>query len=284
MSVNGMTLTPGKLGGLKTRKASDDRSLPSLCIYGGPGTGKTTLAASAFEVPDMQPVLHLNIENGTQSIKDIYPDLEIIDIDRFKQLQEVYNELYKGRDFDSQTCAGYKTIILDNLTEGQKKGMEHIFQAEKLAATGINFTEFAMATFSNGGWNQSSEQMRKLIRAFRELPCYIILVAWETDIDKSDDRHKWTPAFTAKLAGEMPGMVNDVYRLSLDRNGTRILQTSLTVKGVETTVAKDRTRKLPARLENPTMPLIHQYWSGALVKSAEDAPKTTGNLKIGKKI
>lgn len=274
------TLTPGKLGGLKTRKASDDRSLPSLCIYGGSGTGKTTLAASSVEVPDMNPVLHLNIENGTQSITGIYPDLEIIDIARFKQLQEVYNDLYKGQDFDAQTCAGYRTIILDNLTEAQSKGMEHIFQSEKLASTGINFTEFVMASWENKGWNTSSQQMRKLIRAFRELPCYIILVAWEVDIDKSESRHKWTPAFTAKLAGEMPGMVNDVYRLSIDRNGVRSLQTGLSGD----VVAKDRTRKLPFKLDNPTMPLIHQYWSGALVKSDEDTNKPTGNLKIGKKI
>lgn len=275
-------LSPGKLGGLKTRRASDDRSLPSLCIYGGPGTGKTTLAASSIEIPEMNPVLHLNIENGTQSIKDIYPDLEIIDIDHFKQLQTVYSELYRARDHESQTCAGYKTIILDNLTEGQKKGMEHIFQAEKLAATGINFTEFQMATFANGGWNQSSEQMRKLIRAFRELPCYIILVAWETDIEKSESRHKWTPAFTSKLAGEMPGMVNDVYRLSITADGSnsRVLQTGLS----KDVVAKDRTRKLPFKLENPTMKLIHDYWSGALVKSDEDdKPKSTSTLKIGKK-
>ena len=273
----GPTLTPGKLGGLKTRRAAEDRSLPSVCIYGGPGTGKTTLAASAIEVPDMNPVLHLNIENGTQSVKDIYPDLEIIDIERFKQLQTVYDALYQGQDFDAQTCAGYRTVILDNLTEGQKKGMEHIFQAEKLAAQGVNVTEFVMATFANGGWNQSSEQMRKLIRAFRELPCYIILVAWEIDIDKSESRHKWTPAFTAKLAGEMPGMVNDVYRLSVNRDGTRTLQTGLSGDAV----AKDRTRKLPMKLESPTMPLIHAYWSGTLVKSAEDTPKKTGNLKFG---
>ena len=276
-----MTLTPGKLGGLKTRKASDDRSLPSLCIYGGPGTGKTTLAASSVDVPDMNPVLHLNIENGTQSVSSIYPDLEIIDIDRFKQLQEAYNELYKGQDFDAQTCAGYRTIILDNVTEGQKKGMEHIFQAEKLAAQGINFTEFVMATFANGGWNQSSEQMRKMIRAFRELPCYVIIVAWELDIEKSESRHKWTPAFTAKLAGEMPGMVNDVYRLALGLDGTtRTLQTGLS----KDVVAKDRTRRLPFKLDNPTMKLVHDYWTGALVKSEEDTPQKSGNLKIGKKI
>ena len=275
-----MTLTPGKLGGLKTRKASDDRSLPSVCIYGGPGTGKTTLAASSIEVPEMQPVLHLNIENGTQSISGIYPDLEIIDITKFQQLQDAYNSLYSERDYDTQTCAGYRTIILDNLTEGQSKGMEHIFQEDKLAGKGINFSEFVMATYENGGWNKSSQQMRKLIRAYRELPCYIILVAWEADIDKSKDRHKWTPAFTAKLAGEMPGMVNDVYRLAIRRDGIRELQTGLSGD----VVAKDRTRKLPKKLESPTMPLIHQYWSGALVKSPEDdAPKTSGNLKLGKK-
>jgi len=275
-----MTLTPGKLGGLKTRKASDDRSLPSVCIYGGPGTGKTTLAASSIEVPEMQPVLHLNIENGTQSISGIYPDLEIIDITKFQQLQDAYNSLYSERDYDTQTCAGYRTIILDNLTEGQSKGMEHIFQEDKLAGKGINFSEFVMATYENGGWNKSSQQMRKLIRAYRELPCYIILVAWEADIDKSKDRHKWTPAFTAKLAGEMPGMVNDVYRLAIRRDGIRELQTGLSGD----VVAKDRTRKLPKKLESPTMPLIHQYWSGALVKSPEDdAPKTSGNLKLGRK-
>jgi len=82
------------------------------------------------------------------------------------------------------------------------------------------------------------------------------------------------------LAGEMPGMVNDVYRLSVDRSGVRSLQTGLSGD----VVAKDRTRKLPFKLDNPTMPLIHQYWSGALVKSAEDTNKPTGNLKIGKKI
>src|SRR4051812_41180721 len=188
------TLTPGKLGGLTTRKASDDRSLPSLCIYGGSGAGKTTLAASSMDVPDMNPVLHLNIENGTQSVKDIYPDLEIIDIEHFKQLQSVYTELYKGQDFDAQTCAGYRTGVLDNLTESQKKGMEHIFQSEKLASSGTNFPGFGVATFGGGGCSQSRKEMRKLIRAFRGLPCNTILGAWKTDTEKRQTRHKWTPA------------------------------------------------------------------------------------------
>lgn len=267
-------LKQGSIGGLKTRKASDDRSLPSICIYGGPGTGKTTLAATACDVPQMNPVLHLNIENGTSSIKTLYPDLEIVDITKFAELQSVYNDLFKQRDFESQTCAGYKTIILDNLTEGQKKGIEHIFESDSLSRTGISFTEFTMPTFSNGGWNVSSEQMRKLIRAFRELPCYVIFVAWEIDLDKSESRHLWTPAFTNKLANEAPGMMNDVYRYYFNRDGVRTLGTNRD----RDRIAKDRTRLLPKEIPNPTMQVIYDYWNGILVKSPDEDKPASGGM------
>jgi hypothetical protein len=266
-------LKPGQLGKLKTRKASDDRSLPSVVIYGGSGTGKTTLAASAMEVPEMQPVISLNIENGTQSVRFKYPDLEVADINHFLELQDAYDALYDGMDRETQTCAGYKTVILDNITEGQQKGMEHIFKADNMRKGGISFTEFVMASFQNGGWNRSSEQMRKLIRAFKELPCNIIFVAWEMDFNKGTDGAPtlWTPAFTHTLAGNAPGLVNDVYRLYFDRDGDRALQTNRT----RNVVAKDRTTRLPFQMKNPTMRQIYDYWSGTLVKSPEDdAPKS----------
>lgn len=269
-------LSPGTIGGLKTRKASEDRSLPSICIYGGPGIGKTTLVASAIEVPEMNPVLHLNIENGTGSIKELYPDLEIIDIFKFKDLQTVYDHLYKHSDYETQTCAGYKTVILDNLTEGQKKGMEHIYEGEGLAKQGISFTEFMMPSFANQGWNISSEQMRKLIRAFRELPCYVIFVCWEIDIDKGDSRHLWTPAFTNKLANEAPGMMNDVYRYYLSRDGVRTLGTSRE----KDRIAKDRTRRLPKEIPDPSMQVVFDYWNGARVKDPEEDKKpVAGGMK-----
>ena len=274
-------LSIGSLGGLKTRKASDDKSLPSICIYGGPGIGKTTLAATAYDVPDMNPVLHLNIENGTSSLKTIYPNLEIIDIPRFQLLQDVYNDLYKMADFESGTCAGYRTIILDNLTEGQKKGMEHIFEEDGAGKRGVSFSEFQMATFANGGWNKSSEQIRKLIRAFRELPCYIIFVTWEVDIDKGENSHLWTPAFTSKLAGEAPGMMNDVFRYYFDRNGVRTLGTSRE----RNRIAKDRTRLLPKEIPNPTMQILYDYWNGLRVKDPDEdkKPTTTGGSGLAKR-
>jgi hypothetical protein len=70
-------------------------------------------------------------------------------------------------------------------------------------------------------------------------------------------------------------MVNDVYRLSLNREGGRVLTTSRT----PIVVAKDRSRKLPKELTNPTMSLIYDYWSGTLVKSAEDDSNKKSTLK-----
>lgn len=272
-------LTPGKLGKLKTRKASEESSLPSICIYGGPGTGKTTLGASACEVEAMSPVLSLNIENGTQSISTLYPDVEVFDVTTFKALQSAYDELYDNSDFEAKTCAGFKTVLVDNLTEGQKKGMEHIFADDNTGRMKSSFTDFVMGSWSDGSYNKNSEQMRKLIRAFRELPCYVIMVAWEKDLNKDEKKHLWSPAFSKTFAEEAPGMMNDVYRYSFDTEGQRSLQTNRT----KDVVAKDRTRLLPTHIQNPSMKLLHDYWTGALVKP-DEATQTTTRSTLRKKI
>jgi hypothetical protein len=267
-----MTLTPGNLGKLKTRRAGDDASMPSVCVYGGPGTGKTTLCASAAEVPDMNPIIHLNIENGTQSISEKYPEITVVDIERFSELQEAYDVLARNKDKEDKSCAGYRTIIIDNLTEGQKLGAEHYVDpsgSKKIP----NFAEFEMANWQD--YNKISEMMRRLIRAFRELPCYVFFVAWEKDLSKGEKTHLWTPAFSKTFAEEAPGMMNDVYRLSFNKDGTRILTTARSSSGGTEIVAKDRTGKLPATVENPNMDLLWQYWTGKLIKTTE--PNNSNN-------
>ena len=264
-----MILEPGKLGKLKTRKASNDVTMPSICIYGGSGVGKTTLAASATEVEDMSPVLHLNVENGTQSISEIYPDIDVVDITSFPMLQDAFNELHKTRDAELKTCAGYRTVIVDNLTEAQKFAAEHY-----IGETSSSFTTFEMAQWQD--YNKISEMMRRFIRSFRALPCYVIFVAWEMDTDKNDKTHLWTPGFSKKFAEEAPGLMNDVFRLHFNREGERTLQTART----KDAVAKDRTGKLPATIVTPSMDTLWQYWTGKLTKPTTEA--RTG-LKFGAK-
>jgi len=264
------SLANGKLGNLKVRKAGDDEQHHSTIIYGDGGIGKTTLAASACEVPAMSPVLHLNIENGAQSIREIYPDIDVVDIDNIMDLQSVY------RDLHAHKGAGYKTCIVDNLTEGQQQGIEHILETAKQIT---DFTEFESASFSNGAWSKSSEQMRKLVRYFRALPMNVIFICWKknySDNAKAD----WRPAFTKTFGGEAPGMVNSVYHYYM-RDGKRVLQTGIT----DTAVAKDRTGKLPKLIQDPTYSKLNDYWVGNLVKPTEAEIQATkasaGKAKIG---
>lgn len=260
------SLRPGQLGGLKVRKASESQANPTLLIYGEGGSGKTTLAASACEVPELCPVLHLNIENGADSIRS-NQDIEVVDIDSVTELQNVYNDL---RNHDG---AGYKTVIVDNLTEAQSQGLDHILKSPKI----INdFVEFEGASWSNGAYSRSSEQMRKLMRYFRDLPLYTIFIAWERDYS-DNNIPKWGPNFTKTFGQEAPGLVNDVYHLTV-KGDRRVLQTNLSDK----VSAKDRTGTLPNPLIDPTMKKIHDYWTGKLDKNAEPEPAATQTSKLKK--
>lgn len=254
--TDNQSLTVSNLGGLKVRKAADTKKNPTTLIYGAGGTGKTTLAASAADVPELCPVLHLNIENGADSIAS-RDNIEVVDIDNIRELQNVFAELYQ------KSGAGYRTIIPDNLTEAQAHGLDDILKTGK----GMNFVDFEGASYANGAWNQSSQQMRKLMRYFRDLPVYTIFIAWEKNYADDNSPADIGPAFTKTFGAEAPGLVNDVYRLTV-KGGERVLQTGRS----DRVAAKDRTQTLPTIIKNPTMSVLHDFWTGKTAKTEPAAP------------
>lgn len=242
-------LRQGSIGGLKTHKASEEGGHAKILIYGEPSVGKTRLAGSASEIAEWSPILVLNIENGALALRSVYPDVDVLPIRTFGQLQKVFDDLALGKH-------EYKTVVLDNITEGQKQGLEYIFDGDEQST---DFTDFMDANWKNGSWNRSSEQMRKMMRYFRDLPMNVIFVAWAKDHSKVENKVRMGPAFSRSFAAEAPGLVDTVvyyYFSGTDR--------VLLCQGTERAVAKDRNDRLPQTITDPTMAKIVAYWNNEL--------------------
>lgn len=216
-----------------------------MMIYGLSGVGKTRLAGSAFEVPELCPLLFMNIEGGDLTLRSTYPDIEAVRITSWEQLKNVYVSLKKGGH-------GYKTVILDSGTEMQKMGMDHTM-LQRHGGDDLAVPEIKE-------WNINVEQVRKYVRLFRDLEgVNVIITALErVDVDKRTQMSRKKPSFSGKVADEVAGFLDIVtylYVEEIDKVNTRILLTG----NIPGTVAKDRSGSLPLQIANPTMRQIYDY-------------------------
>src|SRR4051812_4997929 len=85
----------------------------NLLIYGEPGAGKTYLAATAQDSEATSPILFLDVEGGTVTIRR-RKDVDVVKVRSMQQVEEIHNKLY------ADTERYYKTVIIDSLTELQK--------------------------------------------------------------------------------------------------------------------------------------------------------------------
>src|SRR5687767_15519909 len=131
MTILDEVLTPTYLAGLHILKASEQAPNINMLVYGQYGVGKTLLAGSADEVPELRKVLMLDIEGGKLTLRHTYPNVEVVRIADWNKLADVYDELRAGLHTQ------YNTVIIDSLTEAQVFNLDKILLAEVLAAQEI---------------------------------------------------------------------------------------------------------------------------------------------------
>ena len=84
-------------------------SQASIVLYGMPGCGKTTLAASAVDVPELRDVLILDFENSSAAVAEKYgehPNLDVVQLRDWKKATQVL-------DLVLTTPHQYKTVVID---------------------------------------------------------------------------------------------------------------------------------------------------------------------------
>lgn len=225
----------------------------NLLVYGQPGVGKTRLAGSASKVPQMSPVLLLDFEGGTLSLASDYGDVNVVRCQSWTSVDRLYGALYDRNP--------YKTIVIDSLSETQKFSMSQIMR-DVVAKDSERDPDVA----SLREWGKNGEQIRRLVRAFRDLPCHTIFTALVTE-DRDERTNTWrtSPGLSGKLKGEVAGYVDIVmfmYKKEVGKLNEREVRTLALTQGTERQIAKDRSGMLPVIMESPTMEDIYKLIIG----------------------
>lgn len=243
-------LTQDNLGGLRVRSVVEEAEYFNLMIYGESSVGKTTLAGSAVEVPEMRPVIFLDIEGGTLSLRDKYPEVEKVRIDGWNDLVDVYIDLK-----DNPTR--YKTVVLDSVSELEEFGMEEIMnRAIKKAEDEGDERDPDLPQIGEHG--KSSNRMRKVIRRFRDLPMNTVFTALErVDVDKKN-RRTIKPRLSPKLSSQVSGFLDVVLYMYKKETEDEIRRVVLS-EATDEVIAKDRTNRLPQTIADPTMSAIYDF-------------------------
>jgi len=250
-------LAVGNIGKLKTRSSGNTGRINAL-IYGEPGAGKSLLAAMASMVPEMSPVLYVDLDNGTtvlehlpQEARDQITTIPDEDVQlTWDDMQEVYDYLFKGRH-------PFKTVIVDSVTEAQAINMGHLAGYDEQVEINAPMPKF-------DEWNETTAQMRRFFRAFRDLKMnsFFIATTSETPDPKSaakkgeDPKMLIRPSLSKKLRGDAPAFFDVVlymYALRRGRQNIRFVQTDKD----DFVIAKCRFPGVPVVIENPTMELLY---------------------------
>jgi hypothetical protein len=222
----------------------------NMLIYAESGVGKTVLCGSAAAVSEMGPVLFIDVEGGTMSLMDFYPNVQVIRIQSWNDMQRLVKLIAKGDH-------GYNTIVIDSLSECSKLSMQNVMDVE--VATSSRDIDPDVPEIRH--WGKNIEQMRRFVRTMRDLEVNVLFTAL-SDKEK-DNKGKWQsyPMMPGKLSKEIPGFMDIVcyyYIKSTKREGKDVKQRLLVSTSTDTAVAKDRSNKLPQVMEEPTMAKIYE--------------------------
>ncbi len=201
-----------------------------VLIYGEPGTGKTTFAATS-----PNPLL-IDVERGARSVLNVDNPVDVLEYKSIAQIEAAIGYLQGGHS----SFKKYDTIILDSFSEMQRRLID-----AQLRALGQGAPVYKADW---GVYGENTQRLRMLLSAFRDIDKNLICTA-QAKVEKDDQTGlmTWRPDLTPKVAATVAGIFDIVGFLRINTKGERILR----VQPSKTVLAKTRLA-LPQEIMNPT--------------------------------
>ncbi|KKK66256.1 hypothetical protein LCGC14_2965920 [marine sediment metagenome] len=226
----GTPATPVKAPAFQIESHQDRERFLKMLVYGDYGVGKTYLAGTAADVPEMRDVLIINAESGDLTLdsdEHSFDKIDVVTVQNYNQCSRVYEYLKLHSQFrlegndeklrglqdllfadnikDPKRLRKYCTVVVDSLTEVEAYCMNQLL--------GISDTTKLDDEVQSAEWSEykkNHSMMQRMVRNFRNLPMHVIMTCARNYIQNEQKQMLFSPQMTGKLSGQIQGFMDMV--------------------------------------------------------------------------